>query len=101
MMTLQEFKLEVARCAKDVGVEPKEIHVRQMKRKLASCSSRGRLTFDASLLMEQTEPRLRAILHELLHLRFPNHGKMFRSLLNAHLQKQLDAYRRGGQRPGM
>ncbi|MGB4432993.1 MAG: M48 family metallopeptidase, partial [Bacillota bacterium] len=44
MISAQEFKEEVRMLAKDVGVEPKEIHIREMKTKWASCSSRGRLT---------------------------------------------------------
>lgn len=34
-----------------------------------------------------TKTRAEAILHELLHLKFPNHGKMFNSLLNAYLAR--------------
>ena len=30
-----------------------------------------------------------AIVHELLHLKYLNHGKMFRALLTAHLGKGL------------
>jgi predicted metal-dependent hydrolase len=86
-MTVEEFKEDVLAWAKEVGVSPKEVHVRKMTRKLASCSSRGRLTFDVSLLEEKRENRLKAILHELLHLKFPNHGKMFNSLLNAYLTR--------------
>jgi len=93
-MTAEEFKLDVLAWAKEVGVEPTEIHVRKMKRKIASRSSRGRLTFDVSLLEENDGNRLKAILHELLHLKYPNHGKMFNSLLNAYLTRARDG--RGG-----
>ncbi len=30
---------------------------------------------------------LRAILHELLHLKYPNHGRMFHRLLNTYMVK--------------
>ncbi len=90
MITPEEFKREVLALAKDVGVEPLEIHLRTMKRKWASCSSRGRLTFDKNLLDEPEEVRFKVILHELLHLRYPNHGKMFQSLLDTYLQKSID-----------
>jgi len=56
-----------------------------MKRKLASCSTRGRLTFDTCLLEEAEAKRLDAVLHELLHLRYPNDGKMFKALLRAYM----------------
>jgi hypothetical protein len=90
MVSAQEFKQDVLYWAKEVGVKPKEVHIRKMKRKLASCSSRGRLTFDVSLLNETEEARLRALLHELLHLRYPNHGRMFNSLLEAYIQRGVN-----------
>jgi predicted metal-dependent hydrolase len=56
-----------------------------MSRKWASCSSAGRLTFSRSLLAEERAFRDVVIVHELLHLRLPNHGKLFRSLMNTHV----------------
>lgn len=91
MMSPEEFKEEVLALAKDIGVEPKEIHIRPMKRKWASCSSKGRLTFDIKLLYEPKDVRFKAILHELLHLKYPNHGKMFNLLLNTYLRKNLNS----------
>lgn len=85
MMTPEEFKKEVGKYAHHIGVKPVEVHIRKMKRKWASCSSRGRLTFDTSLLKESPEVFKEVIVHELLHLKYPNHGKMFKALLKAHL----------------
>lgn len=79
------FKAEVRRWAERIGAEPKEVHVRRMKRKWASCSSAGRLTFDSAILSEPTAFRDQVVVHELLHLKVPNHGPLFRSLLRAHL----------------
>lgn len=87
MITGKEFKHDVQSWAKEICVEPKEIHIRKMKRKWASCSSRGRLTFDPSLFKEPERVRSKAIIHELLHLKYPNHGKMFNALLNTYLRK--------------
>jgi hypothetical protein len=56
-----------------------------MKHKWASCSSKGRLTFDKTLLDQPEKVRTKIILHELLHLKYPNHGKMFKSLLATYL----------------
>lgn len=88
MITVKEFKQNVLTLAKDIGVEPKEIHIRKMTRKLASCSSKGRLTFDPSLLKESENVYYQAIIHELLHLKYPNHGKMFNALLKTYLKKR-------------
>jgi predicted metal-dependent hydrolase len=79
------FKAEVWRWSKRIGVEPKEVHVRSMRRKWASCSSNGRLTFDTGLLRQPVPFRTHVIVHELVHLKVPNHGKLFRNLVRAHL----------------
>jgi len=81
----QQFKADVWRWADEVGLHPTEVHLRRMTRKLASCSTRGRLTFDPALLGEPEDTRNEAIIHEILHLKYPNHGRMFRSLLKAYL----------------
>jgi hypothetical protein len=88
MIPVQDFKTEVLTWAEEVGVEPKEIHVREMKRKWASCSNKGRLTFSYALLNKPVEERSTAIVHELLHLRYETHNKMFKSLLSTHLSKK-------------
>ena len=85
MIGVSEFKEEVRRWAEKVGALPKEIHVRRMRRKWASCSSKGRLTFSYDLLSQPEDFRTYVIVHELLHLRYPNHGKMFRALMNTYL----------------
>jgi hypothetical protein len=79
------FKAEVEAWAKRIGVRPKEIRVRPMKRKWASCSSHGRLTFNSEILREPARFRAEAIVHELLHMKVPNHGRLFRALLRTHL----------------
>jgi predicted metal-dependent hydrolase len=85
MITPESFKKSVFAWAETCGVEVKEIHLRRMKTKWASCSSRGRLTFDRSILRQPKSERTRIIVHELLHLKYPNHGKMFKVLLKAYL----------------
>ncbi|HOV24493.1 MAG TPA: M48 family metallopeptidase [Candidatus Marinimicrobia bacterium] len=89
MISHQEFKKEVERWAEEIDVEFKEIQFREMKKKWASCSSRGRLTFNEDLLSESKKVRDEVIVHELLHLRYPNHGKIFSLLLNTYLGKTL------------
>jgi len=79
------FKAEVRAWAKRIAVEPKEIRLRFMRGKWASCSSNGTLTFNTDLLREPARFRAEVIVHELLHLKVPNHGKLFKALLKAHL----------------
>ena len=88
MMMINDFKKEVFDWADEVGVKPKEIHVRKMSKKWASCSSKGRLSFSYELLTKSKEQRAKAIVHELLHLKYDSHNKLFNSLLAAHLEKK-------------
>lgn len=84
------FKAEVGVWARRIGVEPKEVHLRKMTKKWASCSSNGRLTFNTELMKAPAIFRTEVIVHELLHLKVPNHGKVFRALLKAHLAEISD-----------
>ena len=79
------FASELRAWSRRIGVEPKEIRIRWMKSKWGSCSSSGRLTFNASLLWQQSGFRRRVIVEELLHLKVPNHSKLFKLLLKAYL----------------
>lgn len=87
MISAEDFKKEVNEWATRIGVSPKQTHIRPMKRKWASCSSKGRLTFDKKLLNKSADFRKEVIVHELLHLKLPNHGKMFKALHQSYLRK--------------
>jgi predicted metal-dependent hydrolase len=87
LVPVEIFKAEVRRWADRIGVQPREIHLRPMTRKWASCSTNGRLTFDTGLLRQPTPFRTHVIVHELVHLKVPNHGKLFRNLVRAYLSQ--------------
>ena len=87
------FRAEVAAWARRLGVEPRDVQIRPMKRKWASCSSKGRLTFDTELLRQPAEFRREAIVHELLHLKLANHGSLFKALVTAYLADRGDTQR--------
>ncbi len=80
--------------ARRIGVEErlKEIHVRPMKRKWASVSTRGRLTLSLDLLSQPAEFRRQVIVHELVHLKLNRgtHNKLFRALVRAYLAGATD-----------
>lgn len=82
------FRGEVRAWAARMELDLPEVRIRKMKRKWASCSSRGRLTFDTELLSQPADFRAEVIVHELLHLKVPNHGQLFRSLLHAYLAQR-------------
>ncbi len=80
------FRAEVRFWAERIGVQPKGITLRTMKRKWGSCSSKGYLTFNTDLLSQPAALRREVIVEELLHLKLPNHGRLFRALKSAYLQ---------------
>ena len=81
----EDFKGRVREWATNLGVEIRSLTVRPMRNKWASCSTRGCLTFNAELLEIECELCDYVIVHELLHLSTPNHGKLWKSLMLAHL----------------
>ena len=85
LQTKEQFKAEVARWAAVMKVKLAQIRVQRMTKKWASCSSKGRVSFSADLLREPKPFQDYVIVHELLHLQVPNHGKLFKSLMNAYL----------------
>ena len=80
-----EFKQRVCLYADKIGVKVNTLAVRPMRNKWASCSTNGNLNFNAELIGKQTDVIDYVIVHELLHFRAPNHGKLWKSLMRAYL----------------
>lgn len=81
----EEFKNRVHRWAEKLNVEIIWLGVRPMSNKWASCSTNGHLNFNADLLDLDQDLWDYVIVHELLHFFVPNHGKLWKSLMRAHL----------------
>jgi len=56
-----------------------------MTRKWGSCSTSGTITLASDLADQEAGFQDFVIAHELLHLRVPNHGKLFKALLTVHV----------------
>ena len=56
-----------------------------MTRKWGSCSTSGIVTLAADLADQEPGFLDFVIAHELLHLRVPNHGKLFKALMTVHV----------------
>ena len=56
-----------------------------MTRKWGSCSTTGTITLATDLGLQDIEFQDFVIAHELLHLRVPNHGKLFKALMTAYV----------------
>ncbi|MBI4026093.1 MAG: M48 family metallopeptidase [Verrucomicrobia bacterium] len=80
-----DFKTRVLEWAAKLGVKTQSLAVRPMRNKWASCSTAGHLNFNAQLLELEREVGEYVIVHELLHFSVPNHGKLWKSLMRAHL----------------
>ena len=81
----KDFKEEVYLRANKIAVKVKQISVRPMARKWASCTTNGRFSFNLELLGLERSLGEYVILHELLHYHVPNHGKLWKSLMMVHM----------------
>ena len=79
------FKSRVRHWADKLDVKIVWLGVRPMRNKWASCSTNGHLNFNDDLLDLDEALWDYVIVHELLHFFVPNHGKLWKSLMRAHL----------------
>lgn len=66
-------------------VRPQRVRVRTMTRKWGSCSTSGTVTLAADLEDQDKDFQDFVIVHELLHLRVPNHGRLYKALMAAYV----------------
>jgi hypothetical protein len=82
----EEFKTCVREWAQKLDVKVQTISMRAMKNKWASYTkANDLLIFNTDLLDMDRELGEYVIVHELLHFIVPNHGKLWKSLMRAHL----------------
>ncbi len=79
------FKDRVQDWAQKLEINLHSIVIREMTRKWASCSTNGIMTFDTDVLSLPSDLQDYVIVHELLHIQVPNHGRLWKSLMRAHL----------------
>ncbi|MEI6564098.1 MAG: M48 family metallopeptidase [bacterium] len=84
-LTREDLKARVLAWATKLDVKASAIYIRPMRRKWASCSTAGTLSFNDELIGMRRELGDYVIVHELLHFSVPNHGKLWKSLMQAHL----------------
>ena len=89
------LKQRVARWAIKLKVNPRLVRIKKMTRKWGSCSDAGSITLAIDLLDEPEGFQDFVVAHELLHLRIPNHGRLFKALMTAHVPgwRSLDVAR--------
>jgi predicted metal-dependent hydrolase len=84
---MEQFRHRVSQWSRRLRAQPRQIVVMRMTRKWASCSSRGRVCFARDLLELPPRQQDYVIAHELLHLKHPNHGRVFHALLSAYIPR--------------
>jgi predicted metal-dependent hydrolase len=93
-----DLRWAVRNWASRIGVKPTRIQIRAMQSKWASISTSGSMTLDLGLLKLPQELGEFVIVHELVHLLAPNHGRVFKSFMHAYLpdwetrEKQLQMH---------
>lgn len=81
----QELKRRALTWAVKLRVNPKVIRIQDMRTKWGSCSSRGVVTLASDLVDQDVKFQDFVIAHEMLHLRVPSHGRLFKALMSAYV----------------
>ena len=79
------LKKRVDHWARELKVIPRVVRIQRMSRKWGSCSDHGIVTLADDLADRSREFQDVVIVHELLHLRHPNHGRVFKAVMSAYL----------------
>lgn len=98
----EDLRWAVRNWASRIGVKPSRVQIRPMSIKWASITTSGSMTLDTDLLTLPKELGEFVIVHELVHLLVPNHGRVFKSFMHAYvpnweaLETQLQSYANKG-----
>jgi hypothetical protein len=84
------FRKRVAYWSARLKVRPARVALTRLKNKWASCSRAGRITFARDIVSLPLRVRDYVIVHELLHLRVANHGRLYK----AHMTTTLPDWQR-------
>lgn len=90
----EELKWAARHWAVRLSVKMPQIHVRRMRSKWASMSTAGRMTLNADLIEIPRDLGDYVIVHELVHLLAPSHGKLFKSFMFAYMPDWEERERR-------
>ncbi|ABM57328.1 M48 metallopeptidase family protein [Verminephrobacter eiseniae] len=81
----QDLRRRTLAWALKLKVNPRVVRVQTMRRKWGSCSLAGTVTLASDLLDQESCFQDYVIVHELLHLRYTTHGRVFKALMSAHV----------------
>ena len=79
----QQLVRRTQRWAVNLGVNPSDVIIADVPKKWGTCDSSGVITLSPDLTDMPDEFQDYVVVHELLHLRYPNHGKAFDAMMTA------------------
>lgn len=82
---VQDLRQRALAWAVKLRVNPRVIRVQDMRHKWGSCTSQGTVTLAHDLVDRSDEFQDYVIVHELLHMRYANHGRVFKALMSAYV----------------
>ena len=93
-LTTQQVQAMVATWCETIGVQVTRVQVRQMRNKWGSISTAGTLTLADSILMLPVDLAEYIVVHELLHLKFPDHRQGWQVSMGMYLPDWRERERR-------
>jgi predicted metal-dependent hydrolase len=82
--TRERFQLSLEKCLEKMRrheiAEP-QLRIRKMKKRWGSCTARGVINLNIELIKAPSHCIDYVVVHELCHLKYPDHGKKFYALL--------------------
>ncbi len=89
----KQIERKVGKYSEITGLFPEKIFIREQITKWGSCSNRKNLSFNLRLVFTPKDFFDYIVLHEILHLRYMNHGKEFRETLKEIYGKKVPGER--------
>jgi predicted metal-dependent hydrolase len=96
----QELKRRALAWALKLAVNPKEVRFEYLSAKWGACQPDGTIILAYDVLQQSATFQDYVLVHELLHLKVPNHGRMFKALLTVHIpnwRELEESVRAGGK----
>ena len=81
---LERLQEKTSRYAQQIGVSPAGLSVRFFRSRWGSCSKRGQVVFNWTIIKAPHSIVDSVVIHELCHLIHPNHSKAFWQLVEQH-----------------